>query len=1326
MELERAAAERSVDALRFLKRGQSVVDAVVLINLDGGRMVMFNGVRVTPELVIALRGEMNVAGAAITVDGTAAEMAWASTGEALLLRTRRYEGALPDLSLPAYHGSLTLISTNRAGETRIAFGRAQPNAQHDVPTELESMGAPLFDDTWGVVGLHKSYDARGTRAYVPIAQLARELEQSPWWDEIAAVHRLVRTVATTAPAPVQEATVEPDLARAVRWSTGDDAEPMSVRDRRRAIAGKSLDDLKRARGAAAATTPEQRAIDRVLEGPGYALNTIGDDILLPFATAARWFRGIIPGLPDDQALEREISCRRQHTALVAIVGPHFAPREPESRRLFEWLADSDRRPLVMRGPGGIGKSALLAHFILENEKAIRFAWIDFDRPDVSADEPSIMRVVDEHLSWQAPRGPLVVVLDSFETAVQTYGYRNLNPALDALARRFDDLAVVVGSRTAVPLLKVQGEPAQDWDLPGLPLGIVTQWLVDEGVSADLADDIALLTNGVPLNMKLARDLVKGKSADEARDIVASMPKQLVTGYLYRRILRRLRDDRLKDLAQWTMVPRRLVPELLAAILDVTAAESHRLFSALRSELTLLEGSTTLTVRPDLRNTLLPLLEAEDAERVREIDAIAADFWSQRADDEIAAAEAVYHALRLADTARAHEWWRPGLARHLGGYAMEEVPPQSQAWLERQLSLESADQAAAGHLVGGAVSEAAATLRAEPRGVHTLKGRKRRRAVSTLAAESHVDVASTTQGAELEAIVIVSSRPAIAVRGATCQIDSAPWSHLEQQRPLLEAAIAATGRVQLADGTVLGTAVRVGPGLFMTTRSVVNGFAVGGGHSVRMIEGRTPAIDMRAEGPSSSGDVHAITRVVLMHPYWDVALVEAETPDPGISLKLATRAPTEGTSIVVVGHPANNEQENDLLSKVFDNVFDVKRLMPGKYVGQQAEFSLGRTVEAGVDDAIALSADFGAAVVNAITGELIGVRFSWVFLASAKFVPAWELARDPEIAKAGVLLGDTPLPAPPWTSTWNVVTPARHTLLEAFVARTSGDVERARALLATVDDADRVIRIDRALLLAACELTADRLRAADLLHEVLEQNPREAWPGEDRDAVIATRLRLIVDAEAEREFLRLLHEQSVLAGLLEPRHFRVLVPPGGNLPWDRTAQSSTDRQYPLSAVAIAKRIVDASNRCLALRGWIEKNGGELANPGYLFSRSPAHQRELAAAYVAYPFDMVRSTADFLLDKTDLTPHPAAGWTPVVEPLLLMFRDARGGPPEGITSAKDLEGWLDAKARSRRLGYHLIEQLRFDSPVAWQAGLLHLTTELPIEGLLKRRFSGEKSA
>src|SRR5262249_62074598 len=106
------------------------------------------------------------------------------------------------------------------------------------------MGAPLFDDTWGVLGLHKSSDEQGRRTFVAIAELTRELESSPCWDEIAAAHRLVRRVEATPPdAPLPSES--PDIVRAVHWNP-DDTKPMSERERRRAIKGAGLADLKTA------------------------------------------------------------------------------------------------------------------------------------------------------------------------------------------------------------------------------------------------------------------------------------------------------------------------------------------------------------------------------------------------------------------------------------------------------------------------------------------------------------------------------------------------------------------------------------------------------------------------------------------------------------------------------------------------------------------------------------------------------------------------------------------------------------------------------------------------------------------------------------------------------------------------------------------------------------------------------------------------------------------------------------------------------------------------------------------------------------------------
>jgi hypothetical protein len=74
--------------------------------------------------------------------------------------------------------------------------------------------------------------------------------------------------------------------------------------------------------------------------------------------------------------------------------------------------------------------------------------------------------------------------------------------------------------------------------------------------------------------------------------------------------------------------------------------------------------------------------------------------------------------------------------------------------------------------------------------------------------------------------------------------------------------------------------------------------------------------------------------------------------------------------------------------------------------------------------------------------------------------------------------------------------------------------------------------------------------------------------------------------------------------------------------------------------------------------------------------------------------------------------------------MLFVDARISFPDG-EDCETLIAWLEAHAGSGSLGTYLTELLRINTDVAWYAGLLHLTTPLPIERMLKRRFSAEKT-
>jgi hypothetical protein len=64
-----------------------------------------------------------------------------------------------------------------------------------------------------------------------------------------------------------------------------------------------------------------------------------------------------------------------------------------AHRVFEAILDwSEKPPLLISGPGGVGKSTLVARFILEHARAhaedrFPFVYLDFDRPEVDPSEP---------------------------------------------------------------------------------------------------------------------------------------------------------------------------------------------------------------------------------------------------------------------------------------------------------------------------------------------------------------------------------------------------------------------------------------------------------------------------------------------------------------------------------------------------------------------------------------------------------------------------------------------------------------------------------------------------------------------------------------------------------------------------------------------------------------------------------------------------------------------------------------------------------------------------------------------------------------------------
>jgi hypothetical protein len=159
--------------------------------------------------------------------------------------------------------------------------------------------------------------------------------------------------------------------------------------------------------------PVERVLHAFLQATPLAIHGMTRDELAATREVAGWLRNAgFENLPSRE----EIVARFEWKALLEpfehLAGEHFGGRAAELTTLREY-ADvlppvtvigalraaaarafnfTQKPPLVIYGPGGVGKSTLVARFILEHARAheterFPFAYLDFDRSEVEFDQP---------------------------------------------------------------------------------------------------------------------------------------------------------------------------------------------------------------------------------------------------------------------------------------------------------------------------------------------------------------------------------------------------------------------------------------------------------------------------------------------------------------------------------------------------------------------------------------------------------------------------------------------------------------------------------------------------------------------------------------------------------------------------------------------------------------------------------------------------------------------------------------------------------------------------------------------------------------------------
>jgi endonuclease G, mitochondrial len=285
---------------------------------------------------------------------------------------------------------------------------------------------------------------------------------------------------------------------------------------------------------------------------------------------------------------------------------------------------------------------------------------------------------------------------------------------------------------------------------------------------------------------------------------------------------------------------------------------------------------------------------------------------------------------------------------------------------------------------------------------------------------------------LEAIVMPRERPVVFIQNGTYGHLPDPWSHFAENAisGRLMAAIPSIGRVELPDNPRLpygGTGFVVGQRLLMTNRHVAELFTNGLGlRGLTFRSGQSAALNFRREKGDAEDDQRAFVRVeqvVMIHPYWDMALLRIdELPRGVVPLKLAVCPPEEliGREVAVIGYPARDDRSDlALQDRIFEQTYNVKRLQPGKIRVREKIFSFGNLVNATTHDSSTLGGNSGSAIIDVTTGEVVGLHFAGVYLKANYAVPTYELARDSRVVDAGVNFMGTVPSTTDWAAAWRL-------------------------------------------------------------------------------------------------------------------------------------------------------------------------------------------------------------------------------------------------------------------------------------------------------------------
>jgi hypothetical protein len=262
---------------------------------------------------------------------------------------------------------------------------------------------------------------------------------------------------------------------------------------------------------------------------------------------------------------------------------------------------------------------------------------------------------------------------------------------------------------------------------------------------------------------------------------------------------------------------------------------------------------------------------------------------------------------------------------------------------------------------------------------------------------------------LECVLLLYGRPAVEVSQDRLANVPPLWNLLEDQREDIEMAQRGVGRIELFGHPAYdwaGTAFLVNETTLMTTRRTAEFFIENRNQQWQFRPGITAWMDYHSEYQRVASAGYRVRTVLGVHDSYDLALLEVEPPQfqPSGSpapLLLAGQPPTplEGRPVYLIGFPVRDGRRDDpeTLSRIFRDVYNVKRVMPGALRG----FLQFRDLQLVQHDCAVLGQSAGACLIDLETQQVIGLHLSSRYLEPGTAIPLWVLRDDPLLARCGV-------------------------------------------------------------------------------------------------------------------------------------------------------------------------------------------------------------------------------------------------------------------------------------------------------------------------------------